>query len=183
MQIPSHSWWHQRAELEASAKTLDSSARLALKKSRLWGVTSALEHFATTIGRTVYIPADWSADQVRSVLPHEVLGHVKQFRYAGLGIHPTAGIPAMGLIYLWGLIFPLWIAWGRYRCELHADAASWAYHLRKRLWSPQDVLTRAESFAMTVSGRAYAWAWPRRWALWGFLRRARKVIRREAAAV
>jgi hypothetical protein len=183
MPIPPHSWLHQRAALEAFATALDPTARLAVKQSRLWGITSALKRFATTIGRTVYIPEGWTVDQARGVLPHEVLGHVRQFRWAGLGAHPTAGIfPGMFLVYVWGLVFPVLLAWGRYRCELHADAASWAYHLRKRLWTPNDVLARAERFAETVSSSAYAWAWPRRWAVWGFLRRARKVIRKEALA-
>jgi len=161
--------------------TLDPAARLAVKESGLWGITSALKHFATTIGRTVYIPPDWDASSVRNVLPHEILGHVKQFRWCGLGIHPTLGIfPGMALVYVWGIIFPLWLAWGRYRCELHADSASWSWHLAKRLWTPNDVLTRAEGFATTVSSKAYAWAWPRKWALWGFTRRARQVIRKAA---
>lgn len=181
MTLPADSWWHNRAELQEFAQTFDRSARLALKTSRVWNI-GALRTFATTIGRTVYIPADWSSGQVMRVLPHEVDGHVKQFRYAGLCIHPNLGIfPGMFLVYVWGVLFPVLFAWGRYRCELHADTKSWQFHLRAKLWTPVEVKSRAEYFGKLVAGKPYIWAMPRRWVLWGFGRRANKVIREAAS--
>lgn len=170
-------WLEHRAELEAFAQSLDPAARLAVKRSKIWNVGS-LRHFATTIGRTIYIPEAWTAAMVKEVLPHEVLGHVVQFRRASLGIHPSLGIfPGMFLVYIWGVVFPLFLAWGRYRCELHADTQSWRYHLDQGIWGPSQVRERAVQFAKVVASWAYIKPWPRRWVLWGFKRRAEQVIR------
>jgi hypothetical protein len=169
------SWALEKTYLEAFAKTFDPSARLAVKRSKLW--VGGLKTNATTLGRTVYIARHWTSDQVRRVIPHEVLGHVKQFRYCGLGIHPTLGFPGMALIYVWGVIFFIFLAWGRYRCELHADTVSWRYHLKQRTWGPVQVRHRARQFAKTVSSWSYLKAWPKFWVIWGFKRRAEKVIK------
>jgi len=180
--IPKHSWWHQREELEAFARTFDETARLRVKKSVLWSATRAIKTFATTIGRVIYIPVDWSASSVRSVIPHEVAGHIRQFRWAGFGIHPNLGIfPGMFLVYVWGTLLPVFLAWGRYRCELHADAQSWKYHLERGLWDSTDVRRRAERFADVVSGFAYIWAWPKAWCLAGFKKRAEQVIQEHSS--
>ena len=179
MNIPSNSWWHARGELEVVARSMHSRARLRLKQSKIWSINETQQTYATTIGATVYIPAEWTLEQVLWSLPHEVLGHVRQFHWAGLCIHPGAGIPLMVLIY--GIfMFPVFLAWGRYRCELHAEATAWAYHLRQGAVSLAYVRLSAVSFAKAVSSSAYAWAvWPR-WARWGFKRRAEAVIRRHA---
>ena len=168
-----------RGELEQFAKSFDKSAQLRLKKSVIWNV-GALRTFATTIGRTMYIPADWTAETVQRVIPHEVLGHVKQFRWFGLGIHPTLGIfPGMALFY--GLLFfPIFLAWFRYRFELHADTKSWEYHLKLPIngWGVATVRARAEHFAKKVGGKEYLFSVPKQWAVWGFKRRAEKVIKK-----
>ncbi len=176
--IPANSWWHQKGELELFAKSFDPAARLSLKTGWVWKF-GALRTFATTIGRTMYIPANWTPDAVQRVIPHEVLGHVKQFRYAGLGIHPTLGIfPGMFFFYAL-MFFPIFLAWGRYRLELHADTKSWQYHLNMPVnnWSPAIVRARAERFAKLVGGKEYLYSVPRPWAVWGFKRRAEKVIK------
>lgn len=174
--LPANSWWHRREELEAFAKAFDKSTRLRLKRSWIWNV-GALKIFATTVGRTVYIPDDWSFESVMRVIPHEVSGHVKQFRYCGLGIHPSLGIfPGMFFLYLWGVIFPVFLAWGRYRCELHAESKAWKYHLTRGNMVEKEVQIRAVGFGRTVSGPAYGYSFPRFWVVWGFKRRADKVI-------
>lgn len=170
MTLPNHSWVHQHDQLEQFAKTFDRSVRLAIAPT--W-----LGTMAKTLGCKVYIPADWTVRSVRRIIPHEVQGHVKQFRYCGFGIHPNLGFLGMILIYLWGVILPICLAWGRYRCELHAENASWRYHLENRIWSAADVQEAAVSFAADVSGKSYLYAWPPSWTLWGFKRRARKTIR------
>ena len=170
-------WVGDRKALESFAREFDPAARLAVKRSKLW--IGALKDNATTIGRTVYIPEDWSIGSVVDVIPHEVAGHVRQFRWCGLGIHPTAGIfPGMALIYGWGLLVPILLAWGRYRCELHAESQSWRYHLTKGLWTGHEVRLRARKFARRVASWAYFKAWPESWALWGFKRRAERIIRK-----
>lgn len=173
--IPINSWWHRHEELEKIAKAFDPAAKLRLKKSRLWNV-GALKTFATTFGRTVYIPADWSFNSVKDIIPHEVAGHVKQARYFGLGIHPTLGLPLMALFYLL-LPFPIYFAWFRYRLELHADTQAWRVGLAAGTMTIKQVKDRAERFARTVSGSAYIFAWPRPLVIWGFKRRAKKVVR------
>lgn len=137
-----------------------------------------MREFATTLGSRIYIPETWTYQQVAAVIPHEAAGHVRQFRWCGLGIHPDVGFfPGMFLIYVWGVIFPVFLAWGRYRMELHADTQSWRYGLKKGIATPFDIRRRAEWFGGVVASSAYAWAVPRRWALWGFRRRAEAVIR------
>lgn len=175
--IPADSWWHRRVELEAYARTLDKTTKLALKQGGVWGLSSALTTFATTVGRTVYIPPNWTFSSVQRVLPHEVLGHVQQFRWAGFGIHPTVGIP-LGLLLYFLIPFPVLFAWVRYRAELHAETKAWHYHLQLRNDKPTRawVKLRAEVFPKKISGKEYVYAVPRCWALWGFRRRAGKVL-------
>jgi hypothetical protein len=174
--IPEHSWWHHKDALERFARSFDPTARLALKESKVWDVSTAAKNYATTIGRTVYIPAHWTFYIAKQVIPHEVLGHVKQFRWAGFFIHPTVGIP-LGLFLYFVIPFPVLLAWVRYRMELHADAKSWEYHLEHG-WSPEKVRRRAEQFAEKVAGKPYVYSIPKRWARWGFRRKAEKVIRK-----
>jgi hypothetical protein len=169
-------WLDDREHLESFAKEFDPAVKLAVKKSGFW--IGALKANATTLGRTVYIPADWTIGQVVRVIPHEVRGHVKQFRYCGLGIHPNLGFfPGMLLLYVWGVVFPLFLAWGRYRLELHAESHSWRYHLAQGSIGPQEVRYRAQRFAKVVASWTYVKAWPESWAVWGFKRRAERVIR------
>lgn len=175
--IPPDSWWHQREKLEAFAKTFDRDAKLSLKKSFVWKI-GALKTFATTVGATVYIPADWTSEQARWVIPHECLGHMKQFRWCGLGIHPNLGIfPGMFLLYIFPAGLPIGLAWLRYRLEMHADSKSWEYMLKEGWRTPAEVRERAVDFAKTVASWNYVKAWPEKWAIWGFKRRAEKVIR------
>jgi hypothetical protein len=157
------------------AKMFDASAKLRPKRSSLWNI-GFLKRAATTLGSTVYIPDDWTPMKVAVVIPHEVAGHVKQFRYAGLGIHPNLGIfPGMFIVYLF-LIFPVFLSWGRYRMELHADSKSWYHHLRGEYRTPEGIRSRAKRFANFVSGPQYLYSLPRFWVRWGFERRAEKVI-------
>jgi hypothetical protein len=175
-EIPVDSWVHSRDELERFARALHPSAKIAVKESKIWNV-GALRTFATTIGNTVYFPVFWNADAVRHCLPHEILGHLRQFLVAGFGIHPNIGIP-LGLFAYILLPFPILFAWVRYRMELHADAKSWEYHLRSGLWSPDYVMSRAEIFGAKVGGKPYVLSVPKFWAVWGFKRKAKKVIKR-----
>jgi hypothetical protein len=179
LRIPTHSWWHRREELECYAKTLDPAARLARKKSRVWNIGS-LKTFATTIGRIVYIPDDWSYDEAKRSLPHEVLGHVKQYRWAGFFIHPTIGIP-LGLFLYAVVFFPIFFAWVRYRMELHADVQAWTFKLKHKLVTPVQVKARAVRHAERVSGKQYVYSMPKFWVRWGFVRKAQQVTSNAAA--
>jgi len=67
------------------------------------------------------------------------------------------------------------LAWVRYRLELDADVQRWRRMLAIGM-TPDNVRARAYSFADTVSGGTYLFAWPRAWARWGFARKAEKEI-------
>jgi hypothetical protein len=166
-------WTQNKGILGVFARTIDPAAHLRVKRSRWWRYFGT--EMATTIGPCVYIPADWSEDQVRRVIPHEVAGHVRQFRAAGLGIHPWLGLPIMALIYF-ACVFPVGLAWGRYRLELHAETCAWHHGLRYGWMGPPDIRRRAKTFGAEVAGPAYGWPWPRRLVERGFKRRAEYVI-------
>lgn len=181
MEIPKYSWWHSRHYLIVYAKTFDKAATLVPKQSRVWGFTEALLTYATTIGRKVYIPYEWTKDQAASVISHEVLGHVKQFRFCAFGRNPTFGILPMAVIYFF-VFFPVLLAWGRYRLELHAFTVDSIYKLEQGMKTPKQILEHADRFANNISGKPYVYAIPRKWAKWGFRRRARKIIQNHEKA-
>lgn len=168
------SWWRRREELEACAKFLDPAARCARKTSFIWKI-GALKTFATTVGRTVYFPDYWTFEQAKRTLPHEILGHLRQFRWAGFFIHPTVGIP-LGLILYLLFPFPIFFAWIRYRAELYADTKAWQYKLEHKLVGGIQVKASAVRKAELVGGKAYVYSLPKRWVHWGYARRAQKVI-------
>ena len=123
----------------------------------------------------------WTIDQARAVIPHEVGGHVRQFRWCGLWIHPWVGLPLMGLFY--GLLFfPVMLAYFRYRLELHADIQRWRSLLAEGRASPSDVMQRAQRFAGTVASWAYLKPWPAVLVQRGFVRAAKRVIEEHHAA-
>lgn len=164
--FPSNSWYFARWKLAREARRFDPAVRLRVKRSRVWRLFNS--GMAITIGSTVFIPPDWTSAAVRRVLPHEVGGHVRQYRFCGLGIHPAVGIPIFLLLYA--------LPWVRYRLELHAETREWVVGLAEGYLTPEDVLRGADAFAAKVGGRPYLWAvWPS-WARRGSRRRARRVI-------
>jgi hypothetical protein len=170
---PADSWLSNKDRLESFAKTFDSAARLKQKRSFVWKLAN--ENAAITIGRTVWLSPKWTEWQVRNVIPHEVGGHVRQYRYCGFGIHPNAGIPIFLVLY--GLVFfPILLAWVRYRFELHAETQEWNYRLEQGQTAPNDVRTGAEKFAIKIASAMYWFAIAKPWVLWGFKRRAEAVI-------
>lgn len=136
-----------------------------------------LEDFATTFGCFVGCSSTWRSIPT-PLLAHEVLGHVRQFHFAGyfipiLGwffgskIRAICGIPLMGLGYI--LLFPFKLAFGRFFLEAHADYCSYVYMLTPSIpkdegnWSCFDVKERALRFADTLSSGAYLWTLPNSW--------------------
>lgn len=181
------SWVDDKERYEQIAKTIDPAVRLTTKDGWFWKAIAwilfvvtfgqfkrerFLEDFATTIGPIQAYPRSYPRLYEGTVV-HESR-HVRQFRWFGLGLHPWVGLPLMALSYLL-LPLPLGLAYLRYALELDADRAKWKWML-ERGEDPQSVLDRAESFAETVSGSAYGWAWPRPWALRGFRKAAEKTI-------
>lgn len=133
-----------------------------------------LTEYATTIGSIQAYPSAWSSSQVRDVIPHESR-HTSQFRAFGLGVSPWLGVPIMGLFYIF-FLFPVGLAWARYRLELDAEVQAWRYSLLYDTSTPEMILVRAQWGADQISSSAYGWAVPRKWARWGYERKARKVI-------
>jgi hypothetical protein len=184
-------WGYAKHALTTYARTFDRSAVLLPKShwfGRLLNVLvfwmsreRFMEHFATTVGPVVLIPDAWSTAEARDVIPHEAGGHVRQFRWCGLLIHPWAGLLFMGLIY--GLLFfPIMFAYFRYRLELHAESVRWRVLLSEGRASPSDVMNRAQRFADTVSSWAYLKPWPAAWVKRGFVRKAKRIIEEHHAA-
>lgn len=119
---------------------------------------SYLDSFQTTIGRTVYVTADWDewpADRRYVTLRHEAI-HLRQFRKLTL--------PVMALIYI---LFPLpmGLAWGRAWLEREAYAES--IRAAAEVWG-NDAVRRPEYRNYVIdqfTGPSYGWMWPFRTSL------------------
>lgn len=157
------------AELEAFAKTIEPRAMVREKGE---GGPDGI-----TFGNRIYIKRSrlLSGSDLRPIVAHEC-GHVRQYRYCGLGIHPMVGL--LGFFLLYGLVFfPIWGAWVRYRFELMADTVSWEWQLANGYGDAQ-VWSRCEWFMEQVAGGPYFYPLPKCWVRWGFRRRVEKVIER-----
>jgi hypothetical protein len=177
-------------ELQVFARTLDPSAQIIVKEeSWLMKVIAVLvwlfnrdfmTQYATTICNRIYIPRDLFGRDLRSLVVHEVSGHVKQCRWCGLGIHPLVGFPIYAVLYLL-LPIPLFLAYLRYRFELAADAKAWKWALENG--EPVErVRDDSEDFAKTVASWDYLKPWPKSWVIKGFAKRFEKVLAEVGAA-
>jgi hypothetical protein len=129
--------------------------------------------YATTIGPIQAYPSDWTAFMVEEIGIHESQ-HTRQCRWFGLGISPWIGLIPMALAYLL-LPLPIGLAWCRYRLELNAEIPFWKYLLAQGM-TEEALMRRVEYTALGVSSSAYLYSVPRAWALWGYRRKAKKVI-------
>jgi hypothetical protein len=114
---------------------------------------SYLDSFQTTIGKTVYVTADWDelpADRRYVTLRHEAI-HLRQFRRLSL--------PLMALIYVL-LPLPMGLAYGRARLEQEAYAES--IRAAAEVWGPD--YPRSDEYREYVidqfMGPSYGWMWP-----------------------
>lgn len=117
------------------------------------GMRSYLDGYQTTIGRTIYVTADWDerGDLDRYVtLRHEAV-HLRQFRRWTL--------PGMALLYVL-LPLPMGLAWCRARFEQEAYAET--IRAAAEVWGPSH--PRDPSFREGVlsqfTGASYGWMWP-----------------------
>jgi hypothetical protein len=112
-----------------------------------------LHSFQTTIGRTVYVTADWDerdADDRYVTLRHEAI-HLRQFRRFTL--------PGMAILYIL-LPLPLGLAWFRARFEREAYAET--IRASAEVWG-RDYAARADLRDHVVDqfvGPSYGWMWP-----------------------
>ena len=111
----------------------------ALYALTLGRMTSYLDAFQTTIGRTLYV-----------TLRHEAV-HLRQFR--------TYGLPGMAVLYVF-LPLPMGLAWFRARFEQAAYAES--IRAAAEVWGP--AYPRRAAYRRYViaqfTGAAYGWMWP-----------------------
>ena len=114
---------------------------------------SYLSSFQTTIGRTVYVTADWDdwdPDRRYVTLRHEAI-HLRQFRKFTL--------PGMALLYVL-LPLPMGLAWFRAYFEKEAYAES--IRAAAEVWGPsypKQVGYRNHVIAQFM-GPSYGWMWP-----------------------
>jgi hypothetical protein len=125
----------------------------ALRLVTLGRMTSYLDAFQTTIGRTVYVTADWDrrdADQRYVTLRHEAV-HLRQFR--------SFTLPGMAVLYLL-VPLPMGLAWFRAHFEKEAYAES--IRAAAEVWGP--AYPRRPEYRRYVieqfTGAAYGWMWP-----------------------
>lgn len=114
---------------------------------------SYLDSFQTTIGKTVYVTADWDdwdPDRRYVTLRHEAI-HLRQFRKFTL--------PGMAVLYVL-LPLPLGLAWFRAWFEKEAYAES--IRAAAEVWGPAH--PRSASFRAHIIdqfvGPSYGWMWP-----------------------
>lgn len=117
-----------------------------------------LDSFQTTIGKTVYVTADWDewpADRRYVTLRHEAI-HLRQFRKLTL--------PGMALIYVL-LPLPMGLAYGRAWLERQAYAET--IRAAAEVWGIDAV--RSPEYRDYViaqfTGPSYGWMWPFRQSL------------------
>lgn len=122
------------------------------------GMRSYLDDYQTTIGRTIYVTADWDErDPLERycTLRHEAV-HLRQFRRFTL--------PGMAFLYLF-LPLPLGVAYFRARFEMDAYAES----IRAAAEIHGSAYPRSAGYRAHVleqfTGPSYGWMWPFRRAL------------------
>jgi hypothetical protein len=170
-------WWSAAAkgQAEALAKKLDPKTKLVRKdKSPLWRFVAwflflvsfgyakrerMYEWMAVTIGRRVYIPSTWTLGEAIAVLPHEVLGHVAQYKRYGLGIHWLGIVPFLVIYFL--VPFPILWAYGRAYLEAEAVKADWDYradYIGAEHLSMELLRIDVNSWVSRIRGKGYAFA-------------------------
>lgn len=202
MSTSSSSWVDERAQYAALAASVTGAAVLGTKDTWGWrtlywsgvvlscGVLWLLidyrswsRAFAGAFGPWIGIPRE-IARVNRRLLMHE-LRHVRQCEFLGWLIpvfgwffgskaRALVGMIPFSIIYF--LPFPLFLAYGRYRLELGAEAAAWRDGLASRTLRAGDVWRLADTQGRLVGSRTYGWAWPT--AVDGYRRRAAAEISR-----
>jgi len=133
--------------------TLHRAIHYALIGLTFGRMRTYLDSFQTTIGRTVYVTADWDsidADQRYVTLRHEAV-HLRQFRKFTL--------PGMAVLYVL-LPLPMGLAWFRAYFEKEAYAES--IRAAAEVWGP--AYPRRAAYREYVIGQflgpSYGWMWP-----------------------
>jgi hypothetical protein len=114
---------------------------------------SYLDSFQTTIGKTVYVTADWDdrdADERYVTLRHEAV-HLRQFRKYTL--------PVMAVFYV---LLPVPMGLAYFRAELEKEAYAETIRAAAEVYGP--AYARSEQHRKYVidqfMGPSYGWMWP-----------------------
>jgi hypothetical protein len=175
------SWTKHYDTVSYAAKRFESQAIVVSKDSWVWRVLwvficvlmskeKFLHNYATAIGPFVALPSEWSLLHALELLPHECR-HVTQFKYAGLG-SAWLGMVPMFLAYV--LLLPVLFNPFRFYLERDADRAYWKWLVEQG--RREQVMLRANSFALKVASRNYGWCWPKSWAVDSFRKAAVQVV-------
>jgi len=126
---------------------------IALRTLTFGRMRTYLDSYQTTIGRTVYVTADWDSidpDQRYVTLRHEAV-HLRQFRKFTL--------PGMAVLYVL-LPVPMGLAWWRGYFEKEAYAES--IRAAAEVWGPDRPRSAAfrEHVIRQFLGPSYGWMWP-----------------------
>jgi hypothetical protein len=126
---------------------------VALRVVTLGRMRDYLDSYQTTIGKTVYVTADWDdwdPDRRYVTLRHEAV-HLRQFRRLTL--------PVMALLYLF-VPLPMGLAYFRARFEMEAYAES--IRAAAEVWGsdyPAQAAFRSHVIEQFL-GPSYGWMWP-----------------------
>ena len=117
------------------------------------GMRGYLADYQTTIGRTLYLTADWDErdpDERYVTLRHEAV-HLRQFRRFTL--------PGMAILYL---LFPLPLGLSWFRARFEREAYEESIRAAAEVWGPS--APAASAYRTHVieqfTGPAYGWMWP-----------------------
>jgi hypothetical protein len=112
-----------------------------------------LDSFQTTIGKTVYVTADWddrSADDRYVTMRHEAI-HLRQFRRLSL--------PVMAVLYV---LVPLPMGLAYFRARFEKEAYAETIRAAAEVWGATYVRTHEHRKYVIdqFTGPAYGWMWP-----------------------
>lgn len=130
----------------------------ALRLITFGGMTAYLDGYQTTIGRTLYVTADWDErcpTERYVTLRHEAV-HLRQFRRWTL--------PGMAIAYL---LFPLPLGLAYFRARFEMEAYEESIRAAAEVYGPAHP-RRASYRAYVIRqflGPSYGWMWPFRGAL------------------
>ncbi|HEY0194831.1 MAG TPA: hypothetical protein VGC42_27150 [Kofleriaceae bacterium] len=132
---------------------LHKAIHVALCALTFGRMTSYLDSFQTTIGKTVYVTPDWDGldpDDRYVTLRHEAI-HLRQFR--------SYSLPVMAVLYL-VVPLPMGLAWFRAKFEKEAYAES--IRAAAEVWGaayPRRAGYRRQIIEQFM-GASYGWMWP-----------------------
>ncbi len=112
-----------------------------------------LTSYQTTIGKTVYVTADWDdwpADRRYVTLRHEAV-HLQQFQ--------TYSLPGMAALYV---LLPLPMGLAYFRARFEQEAYAETIRAAAEVWGPAAPRERAyrDRIIAQFTGPSYGWMWP-----------------------